>query len=63
VSGPTLLPPAGSGPAPEGRPVVTLVGARKTYGAGETAVHALDGVDLIIQRGEYVAIMGSSGSG
>ena len=45
------------------RPVVELVGARKTYGGGETVVHALDGVDLLIDRGEYVAIMGSSGSG
>jgi putative ABC transport system ATP-binding protein len=45
------------------RPVVELVGARKTYGQGEAVVHALDGVDLVIDRGEYVAIMGSSGSG
>ncbi len=45
------------------RPVVELVRARKTYGSGETAVHALDGVDLVIERGEYVAVMGSSGSG
>jgi putative ABC transport system ATP-binding protein len=63
VSGTTLLPATGQGPLPEARPVVTLVGARKTYGAGETAVHALAGVDLVIGRGEYVAIMGSSGSG
>jgi putative ABC transport system ATP-binding protein len=45
------------------RPVVELAGARKTYGQGEAVVHALDGVDLVVQRGEYVAIMGSSGSG
>jgi putative ABC transport system ATP-binding protein len=50
-----------SRPAP--RPVVELVGARKTYGQGEALVHALDGVDLVIERGEYVAVMGSSGSG
>ena len=48
---------------PANRPVVALAAARKTYGRGETAVHALDGVDLTIERGEYVAIMGSSGSG
>ena len=35
----------------------------KTYGTGETKVHALAGVDLQIARGEFVAIMGPSGSG
>ncbi len=49
--------------SPTRRPVVALTAARKTYGRGETAVHALDGVDLTIERGDYVAIMGSSGSG
>ena len=36
---------------------------KKVYGEGETAVHALDGVDLVVTRGELVAIMGPSGSG
>jgi putative ABC transport system ATP-binding protein len=35
----------------------------KVYGEGETAVHALAGVDLEVGRGEMVAIMGPSGSG
>ncbi|WP_206790883.1 ABC transporter ATP-binding protein [Amycolatopsis sp. MtRt-6] len=44
-------------------PVIAVSALRKTYGAGETAVHALRGVDLTVWPGEYVAIMGASGSG
>jgi putative ABC transport system ATP-binding protein len=39
------------------------VGATKIYGSGETAVRALDGVDVDFVRAEYTAIMGPSGSG
>jgi putative ABC transport system ATP-binding protein len=38
-------------------------GLKKVYGEGKTAVRALDGVDLEVERGEMVAIMGPSGSG
>ncbi len=35
----------------------------KIYQMGDTAVHALDGVDITIDKGEFVAIVGQSGSG
>ena len=37
--------------------------ARKIYGKGETAVHALGGVDIGFNQGQFTAIMGPSGSG
>jgi len=43
--------------------VIDLQQLTKTYGHGDTAVHALAGVDLVIEPGEYVAVMGASGSG
>ncbi len=45
------------------RPVIALQSVSKIYGAGDTAVHAVDGVDLVVERGDYVAVMGASGSG
>jgi putative ABC transport system ATP-binding protein len=45
------------------RPVVELRGVTKTYGSGDTTVHAVAGVDLVVERGDYVAVMGASGSG
>jgi putative ABC transport system ATP-binding protein len=52
-------PPAAVGDGP----VVELVGLCRTYVVGGGEVHALRGVDLRIERGELVAIMGASGSG
>jgi putative ABC transport system ATP-binding protein len=36
---------------------------KKIYGSGNNAVHALDGVNLSVQKGEFLAIVGTSGSG
>lgn len=43
--------------------IVRLEAIEKIYGTGDTAVHALDKIDLVINRGEYCSIMGASGSG
>ncbi len=43
--------------------IASVVDARKTYGEGEAAVHALDGVSVDFMDGEFTAIMGASGSG
>jgi putative ABC transport system ATP-binding protein len=40
-----------------------LLHVSKTYGSGATEVHALTDVDLSVERGELVAVMGPSGSG
>jgi putative ABC transport system ATP-binding protein len=43
--------------------IIRLEEITKVYGAGETTVHALAGVDLMVEQGEYCSIMGASGSG
>jgi putative ABC transport system ATP-binding protein len=43
--------------------LIELRDVRKVYEVGTELVHALDGVDLDVERGDYLAIMGSSGSG
>lgn len=44
-------------------PVVCLHGVRKTYRLGAHVIPALQGVDLVVQRGELLALTGPSGSG
>jgi putative ABC transport system ATP-binding protein len=44
-------------------PIVEAVGVHKTYDTGRVTVAALNGVDIVVHRGEMVAIMGPSGCG
>ncbi|MEU6544899.1 MULTISPECIES: ABC transporter ATP-binding protein [unclassified Streptomyces] len=51
------------GPAPAEGVAARARGLTKAYGSGETAVLALDAVDVDIARGRFTAVMGPSGSG
>jgi putative ABC transport system ATP-binding protein len=43
--------------------VIRIEDVSKVYGIGNTEVRALNGINLIVEQGEYCAIMGASGSG
>lgn len=43
--------------------ILKCEGIRKVYGSGDNQVVALDGIDLSVEKGEFVAIIGASGSG
>jgi putative ABC transport system ATP-binding protein len=60
----TLVAPGASArTGARAEPVIRVEGVRKTYVMGSNQVHALRGVDLTVERGEMIAIMGASGSG
>jgi len=45
------------------RPVVELQSISKVFGGADVVVRAVDGVDLVVERGDHLAVMGASGSG
>ena len=57
---PVVEGPGGPEPSP---PVVEALGVTKVYRLDGVEVRALDGVDLVVERGDSMAIMGPSGSG
>jgi putative ABC transport system ATP-binding protein len=46
-----------------GMTILSTQNLKKIYGSGENQVHALDGVNFQVERGEFVAVVGTSGSG
>lgn len=50
-------------PTKTATPVIVLKGLKKRFGIGDAEHYAIDGIDLSIEKGEFIAIMGPSGCG
>ncbi len=57
------LPAWVNAPGPSVPPVAELIHVNKIYGSGDTTVHALNDLCLTVNNGDYLAVMGASGSG
>jgi putative ABC transport system ATP-binding protein len=60
---PLATSPTSQSPTGSTKAALEFLGVRKTYGSGETAVHAIRTLDLGVQAGEFVVVMGPSGCG
>ncbi len=45
------------------RSILQIIDLKKHYGTGSHIIHALDGVSISVEQSEFVAVMGTSGSG
>ena len=63
IASPHNAPPAHAARGSDVAPLIRIRGLTKLYRMGDSVVRALDGVDLDIYPGEFVAITGASGSG
>lgn len=63
MSTPTPTPTVSTLSAEVSTPVIVLKDLKKRFGVGDIEYYAIDGIDLTIQKGEFVAIMGPSGCG
>ena len=59
----STLPAWVSASGPSAPPVAELIHVNKIYGSGDTTVHALNDLCLAVNNGDYLAVMGASGSG
>ncbi len=57
------MTPAADASGRQGKPIITAHNVEKIYRVGDQEVRALDGVTLEIEDGDFIAIMGASGSG